>query len=263
MTQSHGQNDMRFEDAIKRAKEFADDNAAGNDSLPNMFIHLLTQAADGVFDTEPNKHGKGIDDAKFVFGVYADRREKKTKHAIKGDSLKAQTSKWRSMIKWGLMTTCDPKLGVERVDQAYSAQFKVDPKSVKALSHALVAAATLQQACDTDLTDEQIKACILKADPKEQTVESKLTAAKKILDDLIAGEGGLKDQDPLTVTARTAITDRLAAFTLERETAADQAEILRLEAKGYKLTPTGESAAHSALEVDRGLVTDEMLEAAE
>jgi hypothetical protein len=211
-----GRNDHRFDDLLKQVGEFGEESAQGKDALPKLFLRVVQAAADGVIDTEKDKHGDGIDDAARIYRVYADNEGHKAIHQHTKDGLKANVSKLRCGVRLGLMTSVD---GVVVIDRAVTIRGNQEAASNKCKSAypAYVDVAREQLKQDTELTDDQIKEVVLKPEPAEKDVVVELKAIEKKLERIITGEGGVKDQSQEVIDAHALIRTRLAALVTKAE----------------------------------------------
>lgn len=207
-------NDTRLKDFEKQVKELGRESAEGRDALPKLAISVVRAANDGIISPDQPKDGTD-DDAARIYKMYAEAESKKAIHEHTKNGVKANISKVRTLIKMGVMTTCDP---VDVVNRALEIrQNAPDGQKVKAAYPALVSVARAQLASDTDLTDDQLKEAVYAAESEEPTVEKVLEGIVKKLDKLVTGEGGLNDNSEQVLTARRALKERLAAYVADAQ----------------------------------------------
>lgn len=208
-------NDNRLADGVKIIRELGRDAALGKDSLPKLAFQVTKMAQDGVIDLEkkwqdPVDASKMFDDAEYLFGEYAKAEGKKAIHERTAGGLKANVSKLRQLITFGVMTTIDPSSVLERAVKVRSEMIDQGEK-VKAAYASYVDVARVQIAnSDDELTDEQLTAAIRKPAAKDPEVEKILRGVYKKLENLISGEKGVKDDSELVEQAFNAVRDRLS-----------------------------------------------------
>lgn len=229
-------NDKRLEDGVKVIRELGRDSALGKDSLPKLAFKLTELAADGVIDlekkwSEPTADGgtRDYDDAEYLFTEYAKAEGKKAVHERSGGGLKANISKARQFIAFGSMTTCDPMDVLER-GVAVRKRMMEDGVKAKSAYAAYVDIARFQQGIDTDATNEQLEGVIRKPERAAPEVEKILRGVMKKLEDLIAGENGVKDDSELVDTAFQAVRDRLSEIDALNKTDETEAAVMLLPA---------------------------------
>lgn len=232
-TPAHGVNDQRFDDAMTKTREIARTHGAGERALPVFAAHVVRWAAEGIVDSTKDRQGKGIDDAKVLYDEYLKGYSAKVEHGAGGK--KANASKLRQFIKVGELSSTlgDPVIQFTRIADAWKAQQQLDPKSVKGEYPTLIDWARTQlENSDAPLTDEHLKALVLKPETKEKDVVDVLESVHKQLESLISGEKGPKDQDERTIRAFDAVKERLAALRMEIETNDLRAKAIEL---GYSV----------------------------
>jgi hypothetical protein len=218
---------MTFEAVLKQTREFGRDSGAGNEALPKLAVVVMRAATEGVITLDANKHGEGIDDAKFLYDEYVKSESKKAVHEQTADGKKAQVSKLRAIVKAGVGsgTDYDGIVEFDKVLNARKAAITADPKSVKPAYHALIEASRKLVETNEPLTAEQIDAIVKKGETAQKTVEQELEGIKKKLEKLITGESSIgKDQSEQVVKAHELISERLAAMITTRTNAEKRAQ---------------------------------------
>jgi hypothetical protein len=204
-------NDTRLADFTAEVREFGRDSAMGRDALPKLAHAFARAVADQVID--PAKHADGNDAAARVFAIYAASEGKKSVHDRGPDSYKAQVSKLRQIQIAAAQSKFD---FVGDMNRGYVIREKLtkESKKVEPAYAFYVDLAREQNKQDDDLDDAQIETIALPNQvTKEKTVEGQIEKAKKILEDLIAGEkNGLKDTSSEIMIAAEQLHNRLAAL---------------------------------------------------
>jgi hypothetical protein len=208
---SQAQNDQRFDDFMGRARAFGRASAEGVDALPMFAIDLMDAATSGVITLEKPAKGEK-DHAALAYDAYLTSMSKKLVHSEKGQT--ANASKVRQIVAWCQNPNVDPLTVRDKAINYRKVALQQDQK-VKAVFPMLVEIARVMKDRDTEMTDDEIKAIILKDEPTEKTVEGQLEKAKAILEGLITGEAGIKDQAPQTIAAFDNIKDRLSALKVK------------------------------------------------
>jgi hypothetical protein len=97
-----------------------------------------------------------------------------------------------------------------------------DPKDVRSELDAYANVARERTKLNRDLTEAEIISAMSKKSWPAKTTESELQRVDKILTDLIAGAGGVRDQHESTLRAHEHVRERLNAITEEMEIDATQ-----------------------------------------
>ncbi|HLL28992.1 MAG TPA: hypothetical protein VKT73_15250 [Xanthobacteraceae bacterium] len=206
-------NDKRLDDLMSEVRELGRDAASGKDSLPSLAHKIVRAANDGIVTLDKDSEGK--DDAHRVYDAYLTAESKKAVHDHTATGKKANVSKLRQLIAVGGMTTCDPVEVFTRASRLYQEMVKSEVKVVSPYP-ALVAVARAQLACDTDLTDDQIRAACEKVS-KDKTLETELTRIVNSIEKIVTGEAGVQDQSDELVQAHSLVKQRLAALMSVKE----------------------------------------------
>lgn len=242
-------NDTRYADGVKFIRELGKDAALGKDSLPKLAFQLTKMAAEGVIDLEKKYDGgqnaKGgqvkIDDTEVLFGEYSKAEGKKAVHERSLGGMKANVSKARQFVAFGMMTTCDPQNVLER-GAAIRKQMVIDSKKVKSAYAAYVDIAREQQKLDTDMTDEQLEGVISKPEKASPELRKLLDAMYKKLEKLYTdGIDGVQDQSDHIKAAADSIRDRLSE--IDAANAPDQTDE---EVEGELVQLAGKNSAQFA-----------------
>lgn len=225
-------NDTRLEDGVKFIRELGRDAALGKDSLPKLAFQFTKMAAEGVIDLEKkydgDDNGKGgkvkYDDAEFLFGEYSKAEGKKAIHERSLGGMKANVSKARQFVAFGMLTTCDPQNVLERAANLRK-QMIIDSKKVKSAYAAYVDVAREQQKLETDATDDQLEAIIAKPEKASPELRKIIDSAFKKLEKLYTdGIDGVQDQSDLIRSACDSLRDRLAEIDAANQPDATEEE---------------------------------------
>lgn len=250
-------NDHRMSDFMKDVRQFGRDAAEGKDALPKLAIRVVKAAAEGVIAPyDPKVHGKdNPDDTRKVYEEYATSEGNKLIHEHTSGGLKAQVSKLRALTAMGHNPHCDAEQVVDRSLKLHREMRDNDLK-VKGVYPALVDVARAQNNSETELTDDQIREAVAKGEGAEPTIEKKVDRARKLLDELITGEGkdGLSCQDDEIVKAEemlrewigqqeqkaqlAALMEQAAALGMKVEAPKPQVQVRWDEVEG-RFAPTG------------------------
>ena len=224
-------NDTRFDDLRKEIREDGKESGKGKDALPRVALRLTRAAADGVINLDKDSDGKDA-----VSKLYDDYIKSESKQAVHDkNGVKANASKWRQFVELGLNPNCDGVAVLDRAVMIRDGEFQQDAKSVKGAFPAYLDVARAQKTSDTELTDDEIRTAVRKADGKEATVEGELKRAATILDRLVTGEKGLRDNDPSITQALELVNNRLATLLQTKRDLELQAEIA---ARGWTVAQT-------------------------
>lgn len=227
-------NDHRYGDLMKEVRKLGGDSADGADALPKLAAHVVKAAADGVIGLD--KDVDGADDAGRIYQNYAEAESKKAIHNHSKNGVKANTSKLRKLIEFGCLPNVDAIDVLDRAMKLRQEMAAVERK-VKSAYPAYVDVARKQIAePDNALTDEEIKATVLKQDNSEEvTVDKVLSKIETMLDKLISGEAGCEaDQSDETISALDSVKKRRAALALMSK----QDELRALaESMGFQIAP--------------------------
>jgi hypothetical protein len=217
-------NDIREEILRKAIKKLGEQARDGHDSLPRLALRVIKWAEDGLVNPKPKGAKRNDkDDAQQLFEWYAEAEGKGGTFAYEPASLKAQVSKLRQVIKCGVMTTIGhPEILFERARDIHKQFHTADPKKVKQAYEALVSVARMQLEPDNStsvLTDDQIKAAILRPGTETKELEQELSQIFKRLEGVITGENkhGLKDQSPDLLQAHECVGQRIKSLAAEQQ----------------------------------------------
>lgn len=228
-----GTNDTRLEDGVKVIRELGRDAALGKDSLPKLAFQFTKMAAEGVIDLEKKYEGDDLpkggkykyDDAEFLFGEYSKAEGKKAIHERSSGGLKANVSKARQFVAFGMLTTCDPQNVLERAANVRK-QMILDSHKVKSAYAAYVDVAREQQKLDADMSDDQLQTVLAKPEKSSPELRKILDGMFKKLEKLYTdGIDGIQDQSDYIKTAADAIRDRIAEIDAANQPDATDEEV--------------------------------------
>jgi hypothetical protein len=226
-------NDTRLEDGVKFIRELGRDAALGKDSLPKLAFQFTKMAAEGVIDLEKKYEGDDMpkggkykyDDAEFLFNEYSKAEGKKAIHERSTGGLKANISKARQFVAFGMLTTCDPQDVLERAATVRKGML-ADGAKVKSAYAAYVDVAREQQKLDTDMTNDQLAGVIAKPEKASPELRKILDGMYKRLEKLYTdGIDGVQDMSDYVKTAADAIRDRLAEIDAANQPDATDEEV--------------------------------------
>lgn len=210
-------NDTRLEDGVKFIRELGRDAALGKDSLPKLAFQFTKMAAEGVIDLEKKYEGDDMpkggkykyDDAEFLFSEYSKAEGKKAVHERSSGGLKANVSKARQFVAFGMLTTCDPQAVLENAANIRK-QMILDSKKVKSAYAAYVDVAREQQKLDTDMTSDQLESVIAKPEKASPELRKIIDGVFKKLEKLYTdGIDGVQDMSDHIKNAADSLRDRL------------------------------------------------------
>lgn len=200
-------------DFFKDINKFGKASGEGASALGRLGLRALRAAADGVISTA-KPQGGGKDDATLIYEAYTAMDSKHSEHTAGG--AKANASKLRQIIGMGCMTTLsDPVAVGDRVVRIHEEMTDADLKP-KAIFAALVDVAREQQASDTELTDDAIKAALTKT-KADKTLEKEWEAISKKVEGLVTGENshGLKDQSEAAIKIQELVSEHIKNYKLD------------------------------------------------
>jgi len=200
-------------DFFKDINKFGKASGEGASALGRLGLRALRAAADGVISTA-KPQGGGKDDATLIYEAYTAMDSKHAEHTAGG--AKANASKLRQIIGMGCMTTLsDPVAVGDRVVRIHDQMSEADLKP-KAIFAALVDVAREQQASDSELTDDAIRACLTKT-KADKTLEKEWEAIAKKVEGLVTGENshGLKDQSEAAIKIQELVTEHIKNYKLD------------------------------------------------
>lgn len=220
ITETEAQNDTRLEEGVKFIRELGRDAALGKDSLPKLAFQFTKMAAEGIIDLEKKYEGDDLpkggkykyDDAEFLFNEYSKAEGKKAVHERSAGGLKANISKARQFVQFGMNTKCDPQDVLERAAKVRK-QMILDSIKVKSAYAAYVDVAREQNKPEatTDLTDDQLQGVISKPEKTSPELRKILDGMYKKLEKLYTdGIEGVQDMSDHIKDAADAIRDRIA-----------------------------------------------------
>ncbi len=191
-------NDTRLEDGVKFIRELGRDAALGKDSLPKLAFQFTKMAAEGVIDLEKKYEGDDkYDDAEFLFNEYSKAEGKKAIHERSTGGLKANISKARQFVAFGMLTTCDPQDVLERAATVRKGML-TDGDKVKSAYAAYVDVAREQQKLDTDMNNDQLAGVIRKAEKASpelrKIIDGVFKKLEKLYTDGIDAANNLRDR---------------------------------------------------------------------
>lgn len=225
---------MTFDDLVKETRKLGAEKAEGDDSLAKLFIRCVRAATEGIIDLKKDKHGNGVDDARFLFTTYANTVAKKAVHERSANGFKANVSKLRQAVTVGVLTTCDPIDLFNRAPGLLQGMQKAEEKVKSAYAaYVDVARAQISAAKDGngDLSDDEIKDAMRKKEAEEPTLEKFLAAEVKRMEKAIAGDNGFKCQDQRLITAYEHVRDLHADVVKGNEVSKAQTELAALQTK--------------------------------
>lgn len=212
-------NDTRLAEGVKVIRELGRDSALGKDSLPKLAFQFTKMAAEGVIDLEKKYDGDDLpkggkykyDDAEFLFNEYSKAEGKKAVHERSAGGLKANISKARQFVQFGMLTTVDPQDVLERAAKVRK-QMMIDSRKVKSAYAAYIDVARTQiKNADDALTDDQLAEVIAKPEKASPELRKIIDGVFKKLEKLYTdGIDGVVDQSDHIKNACDALRDRLA-----------------------------------------------------
>jgi hypothetical protein len=211
-----GQNDFRFDDAIKFVRSLGEQAAQGVDSLPKFGCYVVKCANEGIFDLTKNKHGEGVDDARKIYEAYLEEMSSKAVHDHSAAGKKANSSKVRKLIEFGCGTRYDPVEVLDRTMQQHQ-EAQANKVKVKAPYAAYVDVARAQIASDSELTDDQIMEAIRKPEGDDKELIDEINAIVKKLGTLIEGKNGLKCQEQPVIDAHDMLREFAGTLALKKK----------------------------------------------
>jgi len=227
-------NDNRLAEGVKFIRELGRDSAAGKDSLPKLAFQFTKMAAEGVIDLEKKYDGDDLpkggkykyDDAEFLFNEYSKAEGKKAVHERSSGGLKANISKARQFVQFGMLTTVDPQDVLERAAKVRK-QMILDSKKVKSAYAAYIDVARTQiKGADADLTDDQLAEVIAKPEKASPELRKIIDGVFKKLEKLYTdGVEGIVDQSDHIRTAVDSLRDRLAEIDAANQPDATDEEV--------------------------------------
>lgn len=200
-------------DFFKDINKFGKQSGEGASALGRLGLRALRAAADGVISTA-KPQGGGKDDATLIYEAYTAMDSKHAEHTAGG--AKANASKLRQIIGMGCMTTLsDPVAVGDRVVRIHDEMTDADLKP-KALFAALVDVAREQQASDSELTDDAIRAALTKT-KSEKTLEKEWEGVLKKVEGLVTGENphGLKDQSEAAIKIQELVSEHVKNYKID------------------------------------------------
>jgi hypothetical protein len=211
------QNDQRYDDLMKEVRELGRASAAGKDSLPMLAHRVVRAAADGVIGTDKDKDGR--DAAVRLYEDYIAAESKKAVHEHSAGGVKANISKLRKLIEFGVMPIIDPVDIMNRAKVARDQIEKDGDKPKPAYAGYVDLAREQLDNPGRELDEDEIKACLRRDAPKEKKLKDVLEKIHKDLEQLMTGEreDGIKDQSAEIIQAEEALRTRLAAMLKAEE----------------------------------------------
>jgi hypothetical protein len=150
-------------DVLIECASIGRDAAQGRDALPKLAVQVTRAVTEGIVTLDANKHGDGIDDAKFIYGEYIASDSKKAIHDHTADGLKAQVSKLRADHQ--VRGEVDKYDAVDVLDRASGSARRCRPATRRAsrpLTLPFVDVAREQVANDDPLSDDELGALVAK-----------------------------------------------------------------------------------------------------
>lgn len=225
---------MTFDDLVKETRKLGTEKAEGDDSLAKLFLRVVRASAEGIIDLTKNKHGDGVDDARFLFSTFANSVAKKAVHERTQNGMKANVSKLRQGVVVGSLTTCDPIDLYNRVPTLLRGLQNADEKVQPAFAaYVSVARAQISAAKngDGDLSDDEIKSAMRKAEAEEPTLDRFLQSEVKRIEKVISGEAGFKCQDQRLLDAFDKVRDLYADVVKDATVDATKSQLAALTEK--------------------------------
>lgn len=195
------QNDTRLADAMAIVRDLAYAQAAGDDAMPNLAIHVCRIVYEDILDLSKDQHGD--DGAARVFKSFIINAGKRAIHERTEKGLKSNISKMRQICLFASNPKWDA-VGVFNRATIIMRQAKKDGIELKSPYEGYVCVAREQLKLDEAMDDDMILAAVAKSEnTKTVTVEGQIKKAKKILEDLITGEKypGIQDSSPEVLIA--------------------------------------------------------------
>lgn len=209
-------NDTRLKDFFKDIRKFGAESGTGKDALPKLALRVVRAAADGVIDLELDPDTKK-DAAAVIYEQYASAESSKAVHSK--DGTKANISKLRQLVKFGVMTTIDP---VEVMNEAVQVREKMieAEEKVKPAYLSFLDIAREQLGTTTQLDSDDLRGIIAKGEAAPKELETILKGLEKTLEGLVSGENRhkIKDTSVEVEDALRAIQGRIKALLITKET---------------------------------------------
>lgn len=215
-----------FDAVMADVRKFGGEQGAGDNARANVFIRLVRGAANGVIDTikrdkdgnEVNKGGR--DHAEMAYEAYINSYGRKNAHSA--DTKTAKTATLRAGIKLGQMHGDNAIALMNKAHVTYKDLKAADEKVWQPLD-AYYRVALAQMKVDHRLTDDEVRACMVREE-KERDASAFLRTAVKALEKACA----LDDSDDAR-NALEAAQHALAAFMSQEQKAADLAALAILQ----------------------------------
>lgn len=169
-------------DVLRDARELARNSALGVAARGQLLVRVVEGAANGALSLDKPKTGK--DDAGAIYDAYVDAEAKKSIHGEKTKTAKA--SALRGGIRMGMRNDIDPIEVINTAQVIIKELSGNEEVRTKSPFDALVAVTVAQNASKTQLTEGEIRECIVKDDPAAKTEEQYLKSALKSLQEAYA-----------------------------------------------------------------------------
>jgi hypothetical protein len=206
--EDYGKNDHRFDDLLGKVKKLGEQLALGNDSLARTAAMLASAAHEGVLSTTKNTHGRGVDDAKYLYTEYVKACSNKNIFDMSENSVSANSSKFRVIIEAGMATTYDIMTTFNRGHlirkELAGAEVKVKPAFAAYVDMARALVADGRNGAD--LTDDEIKEIVTRAEPRPKTVRKIVEEMQKKAESLITS---CSCQEPELIQAEELVRELL------------------------------------------------------
>lgn len=224
-------NSPTFDTLMEVAKELGGQSGGAKDTQIKFDLKMIEGAYLGALSLDPNRHGKGVDDAEKLGEAYYRAQTGAMVFNAKADNQRKLVSNVRKGIKLG---SC-PKYGVGEpmgvVNRLLTRrqQLKKDPSNKGKLDdahNALMRFATAQLKLDTLVADGDLDQFIFKGDKDPRTGEEVLDALRKTATKLSQGKvNNCPDMDnsPEVQAIIKACTKRIDAIVKARAPGATQA----------------------------------------
>ena len=217
-------NKITFDDLQQIAKDLGLQAGQGKDTQVKFLLKMVEGGYHAALDTNPNKHGTGIDDATKLAELYVKARQGAVVFDAKADNQRKLISCLRTGIKLGSWPKGGQGEPLATVNNLMTKRQKLrqNPAEAKKLDDAantLLKYARAQLKQDQLIQDNELADFCYREQPGLKTAEQILEGMVKQLDKLISGAAAsntVQDNDPSIVAARHSLRQRLSAIATAR-----------------------------------------------
>lgn len=186
-------NHASFEELMHDAKVLGEQAGKGKDTQIKFALMLTKAAYHKTLDTNPDKHGVGIDDATMMAQTYVKAQQGAVIFDAKADKSRKLVSNVRKCLKLGSMTSLgrgQPMQAIEELVE-YRQKLRKDPAAAKKLDDAfnmLMRYATVQIKSNQLLPDDERNAFAFRVVSDVKTPVEVLEATRRTLIKLTEGK---------------------------------------------------------------------------